>query len=143
VFSGLKFEEQKELRAFDPIASLVPGGSTDEKIHVNFNGRADPIKLTVTFVPLAAGNPTAQPAPQKITVKLTPPIGELLKPELVSNAEFEARQSTPVLPLFFSSRPPLISFGCCQQRNCRVCRRTQSLCAATTVCSLRSKLSTL
>ena len=100
-FANVKVEEVNGIRSFDPISSLSSGGTCDEKIHVNFNGRADPIKANIL---LNNG--------QKIPVKIVPVIGELVRPELTSNAEFESRQSNA-----------LSSFVCCAVRRLllRVC----------------------
>jgi len=108
-FSQLKLEDSKEIRGFEAL-SVAPSQSVDEKVHVNFQGRADAIKFTVMFAALAAAatdgsSAPAVPAPRKTAVKIVPAIGELLRPDPISHTEFETRQkrlsgmSETVLPI--------------------------------------------
>eukprot|EP00698_Gefionella_okellyi_P003107 TRINITY_DN12904_c0_g1_i1.p1 TRINITY_DN12904_c0_g1~~TRINITY_DN12904_c0_g1_i1.p1 ORF type:complete len:1021 (-),score=279.54 TRINITY_DN12904_c0_g1_i1:233-2959(-) len=73
---NIKPESGSEAREFEPVPALQPGATDYRNMAINFNGRVAPLRFDI------------QCDRGVHAVKLTPPVGELLKPFEISRQDF-------------------------------------------------------
>jgi len=80
-FTNYKVDSGQEMRPLEPIPELAPNAVFECYAHVNFNGKAQSVKFTVST---GAG--------RSYQAQITPGIGELIRPLPLSKEEFEEKQ---------------------------------------------------